>query len=251
MRMKALLVAHGQPSDPEPAQAALGELACQVAGHLPGWDIRYATLALPGALAKAVDAQTCAKESGPKELGPKELGPKELGHVYPLFMAGGWFTKTELPRRMAEVGADWQHLPPFGLDEAVHDLAVTLAQEGAARLGRPPKDTPVLIAAHGSGRSRAPAEVAEALAARLRTAGFARAEAYFIEEAPFIATATGFGPGSLCLPFFAAEGGHVTDDLPEALKDAGFAGLCLPPLGLDPRVPGLIAAALRRSANTA
>lgn len=230
--MKALLIAHGQPSDPEPAQAALGELACQVAGHLPGWDIRFATLALPKALAKAVDDQP--------------------GYVYPLFMAGGWFTKTELPRRMAIEGAHhWHHLPPFGLDPAVQDLAITLAHEGAARLGRAPADTPVLVAAHGSGRSRAPAEVAEALADRLRAAGFTRSEAYFIEEPPFIATATGFGPGSLCLPFFAAEGGHVTDDLPEALKDAGFQGLCLPPLGLDPRVPGLIAAALKRSANTA
>ncbi len=229
--MKALLVAHGQPSDPEPAQAALGELACAVAGHLPGWDIRFATLALPGALAKAVDP--------------------EAGLVYPLFMAGGWFTQVELPRRMALEGADWRHLPPFGLDEAVQALAVTLVREGAARLKRAPGDTPVLIAAHGSGRSRAPAEVAQALALRLRQSGFTRAEAYFIEEEPFIATATGFGAGSLCLPFFAAEGGHVTHDLPEALKDAGFGGLCLPPLGLDPRVPGLIAAALRRSAGKA
>ncbi|NBZ88296.1 CbiX/SirB N-terminal domain-containing protein [Stagnihabitans tardus] len=229
--MKALLVAHGQPSDPEPAQAALGELACQVAGHLPGWDIRFATLALPGALARAVDP--------------------EPGYVYPMFMAGGWFTKTELPRRMAEVGADWQHLAPFGLAEEVQDLAVTLATEAAARLGQSPATTPVLIAAHGSGRSRAPAEVAESLAARLCAAGFTRAEAYFIEEAPFIASAQGFGPGALCLPFFAAEGGHVTDDLPEALQEAGFQGLCLPPLGLDPRVPALIAAALRRSASKA
>ena len=226
--MKALLIAHGQPSDPEPAQAALGELACQVAGHLPGWDIRFATLALDGALAKAVDPTP--------------------GLVYPMFMAGGWFTKTELPRRMALEGADWQHLAPFGLDPAVQDLAVTLVQEAASR---PPADTPVLVAAHGSGRSRAPAEVAEALAQRLRDAGFPRAEAYFIEEAPFIAEAKGFGPGSLCLPFFAAEGGHVTDDLPQALAQAGFEGACLPPLGLDPRVPALIAAALKRSASKA
>ena len=40
-------------------------------------------------------------------------------------------------------------------------------------------------------------------------------------------------------------------NLPEALADAGFQGLCLPPLGLDPRVPGLIAEALRRSAGKA
>lgn len=221
--MKALLVAHGQPSDPEPAQAALGELACAVAGHLPGWDIRFATLALPGALARAVDP--------------------EPGLVYPMFMAGGWFTQTELPRRMALEGADWRHLPPFGLDPAVQDLAVTLAQEAA-------RGAPVLVAAHGSGRSRAPAEVAEALALRLTAEGHA-AKAFFIEEAPFIAEAKGYGPDSLCLPFFAASGGHVTEDLPQALEAAGFQGRCLPPLGLDPRVPALIAARLTTSAGKA
>jgi sirohydrochlorin ferrochelatase len=202
-------------------------LACQVAGHLPGWDIRFATLALPGALAAALDP--------------------EPGLVYPMFMAGGWFTKVELPRRMAQEGADWTHLAPFGLDPGVQDLGVTLALEAA----QVPGETAVLVAAHGSGRSRAPAEVAEAMAERLHAAGFARAEAYFIEEAPFIAEAKGFGPGSLCLPFFAAEGGHVTDDLPQALAQAGFRGRCLPPLGLDPRVPALIAAALRSSAGKA
>jgi sirohydrochlorin ferrochelatase len=57
-----------------------------------------------------------------------------------------------------------------------------------------------------------------------------------------------FGPGALCLPFFAARGGHVIDDLPEALAEAGFSGRLLDPVGLDSRVPGLIAAALRRGA---
>lgn len=228
--MKALLIAHGQPSDPEPAQAALGELACQVAGHLPGWDIRFATLALPGALARAVDP--------------------DPGLVYPMFMAGGWFTRTEVPRRMGLEGAShWTHLDPFGLDPAVQELGVTLVQEAAK--GQDPAETPVLIAAHGSGRSRAPAEVAQTMAARLQAAGFTHTKAYFIEEEPFLATATGYGPGSVCLPFFAAEGGHVTDDLPQDLGRAGFGGICLPPLGLDPRVPGLIAAALRRYAGKA
>jgi len=33
--------------------------------------------------------------------------------------------------------------------------------------------------------------------------------------------------------------------LPQALAEAGFGGRFLPPLGLDARVPSLIAAALR------
>ena len=226
MNPLALIVSHGQPSDPEPAERALADLARRVALHLPGWQVLSATLADPGALAAAVAGR----------------GP---GVVYPMFMAGGWFPTVELPRRMAEAGAEgWRFLPPFGLDAGVQALAVQMAQEAAAKGGQGLADTPVLLAAHGSFRSPAPAEVARRLAERLAREGFVRVEACFIDEAPRIADAQGFGPKAICLPFFAAEGGHVTDDLPAALAHAGFAGRVLPTLGLDPRVPGLIGAAL-------
>ena len=61
---------------------------------------------------------------------------------------------------------------------------------------------------------------------------------------PQLSSLAGFGPGAVCLPFFAAQGGHVTQDIPAALAEAGFQGRVLPPLGLDPRVPALIAAAI-------
>ena len=50
----ALLISHGQPSDPGPAEAALAGLARGVAGHLPGWRVRSATLADEDALRRAV-----------------------------------------------------------------------------------------------------------------------------------------------------------------------------------------------------
>ena len=218
--MKALIVSHGQPSDPDAAEADLAALAARVAALLPGWQVGAATLAKPGALAQAV-------RGGP-------------GLVYPMFMAGGWFTAEELPRRLAATGAEgWQVLVPFGEDDAVQDLCVTLVREAL-----PGGQGAVLLAAHGSGRSTAPAEVALAMAARLRAAGIGRAEAYFIEHAPMISTARGFGPGSVCLPFFAAAGGHVVKDLPKALAEAEFQGRLLPALGLDRRVPELISKAL-------
>ena len=223
----ALLLSHGQPSDPDPAEAALALLAAQVRGHLPGWQVVSATLAKPGAL-EAVAGGT-------------------PGWVYPMFMAGGWFTVTELPRRMkAAGGGDWAYLPPFGLDGGVQDLGLTMVRAAAA--GRPLGETSVLLAAHGSFRSPAPSDVANAFARRILAAGFGRAEAFFIDQAPRIATARGFGAASICLPFFAAEGWHVVEDLPGALAAAGFQGDILPPLGLDPRVPGLIARALRVAA---
>lgn len=219
--MKALIVAHGQPSDPMPAEAALAELTGRVAGHLPGWQVGSATLAAPGALASALAA----------------LGPG--GVAFPLFMAGGWFVRTHLPARLLEAGArDWGVLEPLGCDDAVQELAVTLVAE-AAPVGS------VLVAAHGSGRSSVPSDVAVHLAGKIAArTGIARVEAAFIDQSPTLAGAVGHGPGSVCLPYFAAEGGHVSDDLPRALAEAGFQGRVLPALGLDPRLPGVIARAI-------
>nr|WP_152828483.1 cobalamin biosynthesis protein CbiX [Fertoeibacter niger] len=228
MHPAALIVTHGQPSDPAPAEAELALLAARVAGHLPGWQVGSATLAGPGALAAAV----------------AQLGP--AGLVYPLFMACGWFTRTHLPARLAGAGgAGWHILPPFGCDAGVQALAVTIVQESAAARGLAPADTSVLLAAHGSFRSPAPAQIADAVAARIAAAGFGRAEAAFIDQSPQIAGAVGFGAASLCLPFFAAGGAHVSDDIPQALAACGFGGHLLPPVGRDSRVPGLIARALQ------
>ncbi len=226
----ALIVAHGQPSDPGPAAAEIAFLAAKVQALMPGWRIRSATLAEPDALAREVAAAG------------------EVGLIYPLFMAGGWFTTTHLPAKLAEAGAAaWRILPPFGLDAGVQALTLTVAREAAARRGHAPADLPLLLAAHGSFRSAAPSEVAYAMADRLQAeAGFARVEAAFIDQSPrIVEAAADFPPGSLVLPFFAARGGHVIDDLPQALAEAGFQGDLLPPVGLDARVPGLIRHALR------
>ena len=226
----ALIVAHGQPSDPAPAAAEIAALAAKVVPHLPGWHVASATLAEPDALALRV----------------AEAGP--AGLVYPLFMSGGWFTRSHLPERMAAAGGTaWRILPPFGTDPAIAALTVTLAQEAARDAGLAPGDTALLLAAHGSFRSPAPSEIARAMVDKLRRdGGFGRVEAAFIDQSPRIAeVAAGFPAEALCLPFFAARGGHVVDDLPDALREAGFAGRLLPPVGLDARVPALIAAALR------
>lgn len=222
-----LIVAHGQPSDPAPAAAEIALLAERVAGHLPGWSVGSVTLAEPGALAAAV----------------ARMGPGGL--VFPLFMAGGWFTKVNLPTRLAEAGAaDWQVMQPFGVLPEIQALALTMVREAGLGPGGE-----LLVAAHGSFRSPAPAEVARALAAQLGGAlKLARSEAAFIDQEPRLSGATGFGAGALCLPFFAARGGHVIDDLPAALAEAGFPGQTLPPLGLDPRVPGVIAGVIAAAA---
>lgn len=228
----ALIVAHGQPSDPGPAEAEIAALAARVAQHLPGWSVRSATLASEDALAVALAGAASVL-------------------VYPLFMADGWFTQTHLPARLAAAGAGQvTQLAPFGLDPAVQALTVTIVREAAAAAGRAPHDTDLLLAAHGSFRSDAPAAVARGMAARLASeTGFRRVETGFIDQTPQIAAvARTMSAGALCLPFFAAKGGHVIDDLPAALAEAAFEGQLLEPVGLDARVPLLIADALRLAA---
>lgn len=219
MTQDALIIAHGQPSDPGPAARAMEGLAARVAALMPGWQIGAATLAEPGAVARAV-------------------AERPAGVVFPMFMAGGWFTRVQIPARLAEAGASgWTVLEPFGCDPLLHDLCATLAGEAGA--------AEVILAAHGSSKSNAPANVARRAAERISATG-ARVVTGFIEQHPQLSGLTGFGPTAVCLPFFAAEGGHVSDDIPQALSAAGFQGRILPPVGSDARVPGIIAAAIAR-----
>lgn len=213
-----LLVAHGQPSAPEPAAAELARLAGAVMGLLGGRRVGSATLAEAGAVGREV----------------ARLGPGGL--VYPLFMAGGWFTRIQIPARLAEARAvGWEVLEPLGCDPAVHALAVEIVREAGAG--------EVLLAAHGSFKSTVPSDVAYHVAGVIR-AGVARVEAAFIDQTPQLADARGFGPDAVCLPYFAAAGGHVSVDIPAALAEAGFQGRLLPAIGTDPRVPAIIARAI-------
>lgn len=221
---KALIVAHGQPGDPEPQQRAVQILASAVARHVPQAQVAGATLAMPGALEMADDDTL----------------------VYPMFMARGWFTGQELPRRLKLAGAAGAHvLPPFGSDPGLPALCRNLIADAAGQQDWPLAQTHLLIAAHGSGRSRAPARVAQDMALHLAP-DLAAATCGFIEENPFIADAARDLPAStICLPLFATQADHVTDDLPAALARAGFRGITLPPVGLAPQIPAMIARAIK------
>jgi sirohydrochlorin ferrochelatase len=218
MTRYALIVAHGQPSDPRPAGAALEALAAKVQALMPGWEVAAATLAEPGSIARAVEGR---------------MG----GVVFPMFMTGGWFTKVQIPAKLAEAGAvGWTVLEPFGCDPLVHDLCVALVREAGA--GQ------VILAAHGSFKSSVPSDIAKHVAGRIAAEVGVPCAAGFIDQDPQLASLKGLG--GICLPFFAAEGGHVSDDIPAVLGVAAFTGRILPPVGLDARVPGIIAAAIGR-----
>lgn len=228
MSPAAVIVAHGQPSDPLPPEAEMHALAARVGAHLPGWVVRAATLAAPDALRVALQAL-------------------DEPVVFPFFMADGWFIRSLLPRALAEAGAPAVRLlRPFGLLPETADLAVTVLREALASRGWAAAGATLVLAAHGSGRSPHPADAARALqsAIALRLA-FAQSRLGFIEEAPeLVEVAEDAGADALCLPLFVARWGHVADDIPAALHAAGFTGITLAPLGSDARVPAIIASAI-------
>ncbi|MCE8526154.1 cobalamin biosynthesis protein CbiX [Ruegeria pomeroyi] len=219
----ALIVAHGQPSDPDPAEAALTRFAARVAASAPGLTVHSATMAAPGRLEAAL-------ESLP-----------ETVPIYPLFMARGWFVTSALPRRLGARGN--QMLDPLGIDPDLPALIAAHLSTELEQRGWPVAESGLVLAAHGSGRSRNPSAVAHGFAENLRAhLPVARLSVGFVEEAPSIAeAASGHGAMSLCLPFFACAGGHANEDVPQALEQAGYAGTLLPVLGDLPPVPALIA----------
>lgn len=214
------VVAHGQPGDPGPQQARIEALARQVGQHLPGRTVLGATLACSASLSRLGSVTT----------------------VYPLFMAEGWFTRSELPRRLAAVGATQvQVLRPLGLDPALPAIGLRLAQRAAVTAGLVPAAATLVVVGHGSGKSRGSAQATQAFADAVAAADvFAGVTTAFIEEPPFLPDLRLSGP-AVCLPFLATEAGHATGDIPDGWRAAGACGPIAPPVGCAPEVPALIA----------
>lgn len=227
-RAEAVIVSHGSPSHPQPQDLAMARLASEVAALSPGWTIRGATLASPAALARAF-----AGLARPV--------------VYPFFMADGFLTSELLPRRVAAITACARQMPAFGSDPAMAPLAGEAALAGARRAGLEPKETTLLLAAHGSPHWPASRLATLALARSLAAAlPFRAVRCGFLEEEPFLAEAGRNLGRAVCLPLFTLRAGHVSQDVPRALARAGFAGVLLDHLGMHAAVPGIIAAALER-----
>lgn len=232
MPATALIVAHGAPSCPPSQEFWLEDLAAaaEAAGAGPCLGL---TLAARGPFARKT--ALAAAEDGPVR-------------IYPMFIADGWFSRTELPRRLAEAGlpAERQiHLAPFGLDPGLPALCARRLGAAADAAGIDPAQATLIVAAHGAPKHPRPAEVAWQVAREAqRLSGFARLACGFVDQAPALEEALRVDGPAICLPFFATRASHVLEDLPQAASAAGFAGPILPPIGIDPALPALIAAAL-------
>lgn len=219
----AAIIAHGQPGDPGALQPELEALAAQVQALMPGWTVRGATLACRRSLSALAGVQV----------------------IFPQFMADGWFVRSETPRRLAEAGVEGMRMvAPLGLDLELPVVGARIARETALAAGIDPAAATLVVVGHGSRGSRASANSTRAFAEALPDrGGFAAVTTAFIEEAPFLFDVVPDGP-AVCLPFFATNGGHTTEDIPQGWRGRGPIA---PPVGATDAIPPLIAAALRQA----
>ncbi|WP_432448459.1 sirohydrochlorin chelatase [Aliiroseovarius marinus] len=218
----ALIVSHGQPSDPIPAENALHRLVEGVQDKMSDTVLSCATMAAPGRLEQALERL------------------KPGGAIYPLFMTDGWFVRTALAGRVASRQGDI--MVPFGMDPALPGIAAEQVQESLQS-----ENASLFVVAHGSGSGRsAPARVTRTFSAALgKLLPDARVEVGFLEQDPsIIDMCKKVGKGALCLPYFAMEGEHVRDDVDAALKSGGFTGHVLPVISSFPGVDQMIADAI-------
>lgn len=223
----ALIVAHGQPSDPEPSERALARLTAQVQACLPEMRLGSATMANGDHL-----EQTLAT-----------LRPDGL--IYPLFMANGWFVSTALQKRLGDRSC--QVLSPLGLEPGLPELAAGLIETALSERGFDVDKTQLLVAAHGSANGQIAAQSALAFARRLTLLHpLARVTVGFVEQAPYLSEISReTNTPCLCLPFLAMDGDHMKQNVRLGLGQAGFAGDILPTLGQSRGIPELIASSLR------
>lgn len=223
----AIIIALGQPSAPKPHDAAMQAMAKKVAALLPGWTVRGATLESPGSVAAAADGM-------------------ERPLVYPLFLAKGFFMAQVLPKRLARLVPGATILQPFGVEAGFPALVADTLMTAAREAGFDPRQTSILLAAHGSEIFQASRLSTEELASEVaRRTSFKTVAVGFIEEHPLIEESARDLGQAICLPLFALSASHASVDVPESLAKAGFEGITLPPIGMHARVPGLIAEALR------
>ncbi|WP_428485363.1 CbiX/SirB N-terminal domain-containing protein [Rhodopila sp.] len=201
-----LLVAHGSARYPDASRIALAQLA-RIKQAEPMREVGLGLLNGTPSVAEAL-----AGLAAP------------VVRVVPWFMEDGYFTKVAVPRALAitQPGAiDRLRLcPPVGVHAGMADLIVQCALDGCSARGISPQATTVLVVGHGSARASGRALALHRHVSIAMTAmAFAQIKAACLEEAPFFANAL---RALRChtvavIGFFAGEGSHVYEDVPELI----------------------------------
>jgi len=197
--------------------------------------------------------------------------------VVPNFISEGYFTQTVIPRELEltgrrterSSGQEWHYCDPVGSHPDMTDLLLRRAAEIAPGIN--PKETTLLIVAHGTDLNENSAVAAKREVARIRaTSCYAEVLNVYMEEPPLVSDWASLvrTPNVIVVPFFIADGLHSYEDIPRLLgiteplpqnsgrrTDAIFRGnpyqltgrslFYAPSIGTDPRIAEIIVAQTR------
>lgn len=163
--------------------------------------------------------------------------------VYPFFMSSGYFVERVRARVAAARPARQVLLhAPFGLDPTLPALLFDRCLEAAREAEFDPATARLLVIGHGSKFGRASADATNSAAAAIAQRGvFLKVKTAFLEEPPFLAEALSAERiPTVAAGFFAAEGMHGHDDVPEAIATADVPCIYTRPIGSHPGIAALI-----------
>ena len=147
--------------------------------------------------------------------------------IVPVFTAQGYFTREVLP---AEMGLDGPltrrgkrriHLTPtVGEHPLLNTIVDARLRDTMAKFELPAGQTAAAIIGHGTPRNRGSRAAAKAQADRLRALGWLKeVVSVYLDDEPAIPSVyhKSSAPNIIALPYFLAEGSHVSGDVPRAL----------------------------------
>lgn len=196
----------------------------------------------------------------------------EAGEMYvvPNFISEGYFTETVIPRELGlvgrptkrETGQIWKYCEPVGNNQRVTELLLQRAAEVA--VGVNPKETTLLIAAHGTDLNENSSIAAKREVEKIGALGrYAEVQNVYMEEAPRISDWRTLAKSKsvVVVPFFISDGLHSYEDIPVLLgiakENSGGSGpgeifkrnpykiddrrlFYAPSIGTDPRFADII-----------
>jgi sirohydrochlorin ferrochelatase len=174
-------------------------------------------------------------------------GAKHLA-VYPMFMSDGYFTSKVLPQRLDALGVpiDVHIFNPLGSDPRLTALMLSLALRTANESHWLPSAARLLVVGHGSKIGSASAQATRSVAAVIAQSGqFQTVECAFLEEPEFLEDAlkrSSEAP-TVVLGFFAGDGLHSAEDVPEAISESGAKAVYAGSIGKSPELQDLILSA--------
>ncbi|MCU0954512.1 MAG: DUF4202 family protein [Hyphomicrobium sp.] len=176
--------------------------------------------------------------------------------VYPMFMSDGYFTSKVLPQRIDAMGlpVDVHFFQPLGSDPRLPGLMLSLALRTARERNWLPSAVRLLVVGHGSKIGPASAQATRSVSTAIAQSGqFQSVECAFLEEAEFVVDALKRlkETPTVVLGFFAGDGLHSAEDVPEAISESDAMAVYAGSISKTPELQDLILSAARAEFGSA